>query len=158
MKNSKCSSNIGLLHWQRVSMFPSHFYSYYDQITMYRLVQALYYARHCMHLFETALIQQLHNLNRDRHEWEAQERLLSLWLYREIGLKVGDKLHISKSAVLSLSAHYFAIHDWFFSLLFFMVWGFNKAWSHWQIPARDHRECFLLNASPMSLAKFVPAS
>lgn len=36
---------------------------------MYRLVQAVYYARHCMHLFETALVQRLHNLNReDRHE------------------------------------------------------------------------------------------
>lgn len=35
----------------------------------------------------------------------------------------------------------------FFSLPFFHGLGINKPWSHWQIPAKDHRECVLLNIS-----------
>lgn len=37
----------------------------------------------------------------------------------------------------------------FFLFNFFHGLGINKPWSHWQIPAKDHRECVLLNVSPL---------
>jgi len=142
-------------------MFPSHFYSYYDQISMYQLVQAVCYARHCVHLSETAFIQRLHHLSgEDRHEWETvgTRGIAFPVIMRRNWSQSGrwtPQLHICCSVSFSTLLCSTRL---VFSLLFFMVWGFNKACSHWQIPARDHRECFLLDTSSMSLAKFVPAS
>lgn len=144
--NRKCSSNISLTRWQRVSQCSPHFfYSHYDQTTTYWLVQAVYCTRHCVHLLEAAVIQRLHNLNReDRDEWETvssreiagpvQGKKCS-----KIGLKLEDEQDISTSAFRLFYHRALQYPPGFcmfvcFYLFWYIhkeIWGLNKACSQW---------------------------